>query len=246
MQIEQKNYWGPWATLGFGILIFIVFGIIQSGVIIAYGLYQKGWDTSAGLEAILKPIMLNGDAIAMAEIPAALIGVLLIVWLSAVRKPLTVKGYLDLSTPKLKDIFKWIGVIVLIIIAMEVLNTVLDRETPEFMTKVYESTTNLPLLLIAVTIAAPFFEEFLFRGFLLEGFRHSWIGTVGAVLFTSAVWAIIHAQYGAFEIATIFLIGIILAIAKLKTGSLYVPIAMHFFMNFMASVFMEVASRYPE
>ncbi len=246
MQSEQNNYWGPWATLGFGILVFMVFGIIQSAMIIGYGLHLKDWDSSAGLETILKPIMLNGDAIAMAEIPAALVGVLLIIWLTAVRKPLTVKSYLDLYTPKLKDILKWLGIMVLVIMAMETVNVILDRETPEFMTKVYESSTNLPLLLIAVTIAAPFFEEFLFRGYLLEGLRHSWVGTVGAVLFTSAFWAIIHVQYGAFEIVTIFLIGIILSIAKLKTGSLYLPIAMHFFMNLMASVFMELAKRYPE
>jgi membrane protease YdiL (CAAX protease family) len=46
-------------------------------------------------------------------------------------------------------------------------------------------------------------------------------------------------QYGWFEMINIFAIGIILAIARLKTGSLYVPIAMHMSMNLLASVAME-------
>jgi membrane protease YdiL (CAAX protease family) len=39
---------------------------------------------------------------------------------------------------------------------------------------------------------------------------------------------------------TIFFIGLLLAYAKAKTGSLYIPIAMHSFMNFVAVVEIEL------
>ena len=119
--------------------------------------------------------------------------------------------------------------------------TPLDRPTPEFMTRVYSSTQNLPLLWIAVAVGAPFFEEFLFRGFLLEGLSRSRLGLTGAILLTSASWAIIHMQYGWFEIISIFFVGIALCIAKLKSNSLYVPIAMHMLMNLVASIGMELS-----
>jgi membrane protease YdiL (CAAX protease family) len=49
-------------------------------------------------------------------------------------------------------------------------------------------------------------------------------------------------QYGWFEIISIFFIGILLGIAKIKTKSLYVPIAMHMLMNLAASVGMALGT----
>jgi hypothetical protein len=249
----QNNYkpqhWGFWGTVGFGSLVFIVFGILQSIILIAYGIYREGIDFSSGklgeseLKTIIEKFAYDGDLISLAEIPSAIVGVGLIVLFASMRKPFSVENYLQLRLPEspVKTIFKWIGIMMLIFVVMEGLNIFLERENPEFMTKIYSSTDNKLMLWIAVVVAAPFFEEFLFRGFLLEGLRYTRIGVVGAILVTSASWAIIHMQYGWFEIISIFFIGIIFAIAQLKTKSLYVPIAMHMFMNLMASMMMEVA-----
>ncbi|HIQ15929.1 MAG TPA: CPBP family intramembrane metalloprotease, partial [Leucothrix sp.] len=71
--------------------------------------------------------------------------------------------------------------------------------------------------------------------------KQSAVGLVGATLITASSWAIIHLQYGWYEIITIFLIGIVFAIAKHKTQSLYIPIFMHMLMNLTASVLMELS-----
>jgi len=184
--------------------------------------------------------LFNGDAIAIAEIPAAIVGVFMVIWFASMRKPLSATAYLELYKPTLKSLLKYLGLMILAMIIMEVINQGLARPTPEFMIKVYENTRNLPLLWIAVGVAAPFFEEFLFRGFLLEGLARS-IGVVGAILITSATWAIIHMQYGWFEIITIFFIGILFAVAKIKSNSLYVPVAMHMLMNLAASLGMQLS-----
>ncbi len=247
---HDLQHWGLWGTLGFGFLIFVVFGIFQSVILFAVA-FSKGLldldmlgKDKAYSEKAIEQLAYNGDLIAFSEIPSAIVGVGLILLFASLRKPFPVSNYLQLKMPKspIKTLFKWIAIMLLVFVVMEGINILLERETPEFMSKVYGSTNNKFLLWIAVAVAAPFFEEFLFRGFLLEGLRHTRMGVVGAILLTSASWAIIHMQYGWFEIITIFFIGIIFAIAQLKTKSLYVPIAMHMFMNLIASVMMEIGT----
>ena len=248
-ETNTPKHWGFWGTIGFGFLVFTVFGILQSSILIAYGIFREGIDlkernlNESELKNIIEKFAYDGDLISLAEIPSALVGIGLIILFASMKKPFTVRNYLQFHLPEspIKTILKWIGIMVLVFIVMEGANILLERETPEFMSKVYDSTNNKFMLWIAVAVAAPFFEEFLFRGFLLEGLRYTRIGVVGAILVTSASWAIIHMQYGWFEIISIFFIGIIFAIAQLKTKSLFVPIAMHMFMNLTASIMMEFA-----
>ena len=252
-ETSDNSYWGFWATLALTVLVFIIFSILQSLFLVGYMLVAEGVsisdvlqsDSTVSLESLLANYALNGDAISVSQIPAAIIGIALVILFvllrkNTVHKTTGIKDYLDLYMPKLKHLFLYLGLMILAMMLMEAINVWLDRPTPEFMTKVYSSTNNLPLLWIAVGISAPFFEEILFRGFFFEGLRNSTFGTLGAILLTSACWAIIHMQYGWFEIISIFFIGILLAIAKLKTKSLYVPIAMHMLMNLAASLSMQL------
>lgn len=240
---RSKNYWGPWSTLGFSFLTLAVFIILQTICFAAYIFFTK--DNSQDFRTAINNTVLNGDALSFAEIPAALTGVAMILLFAATRDHFSIKDYLDLHIPKLKPLLFYLALIILAMILMESINYIFDRPTPEFMIRVYSNTENIVLLWIAVSIAAPFFEEFLFRGFLLNGLNVPWFGnpmagTIGAVILTSASFAIIHVQYGWFEIISIFFIGLLLAIAKLRTGSLYIPIAMHMVMNLGASIMMEL------
>lgn len=247
---ENDHYWGIWSTIGLSLTIIVIFGLFQSLFLFGYIFIQEGEaftkallsDSSATLNNYIVKYAYDGDAISFAEVPAALLGIGLVLLFIIVRKKLTIKQYLGLYQPRIKPFLAFIGLMIIAMIIMEFVASVLEIDTPEFMSKVYNSTENLPLLWIAVGIAAPFFEEILFRGFLLEGLRRSFMGTVGAIIFSSALWALIHLQYGMFEIISIFLIGILLAIATLKTNSLYVPIAMHMLMNMAANVSMALSS----
>jgi len=246
---EPSKYWGLWGTIGFGFITFIVFGILQSVILIGYAItsgkinLEDLSNNESQFKKGIEDLAYNGDLISLAEIPSALVGVGLIMLFIYMKKTITLAEYLDLSNPlnPVRTYLKWIGIMLVVFVLMEVVTQLIEHETPEFMTKVYNSTNNKLMLWIAVAVAAPIFEEFLFRGFLLEGLRRTFLGVTGAILLTSASWAIIHMQYGWFEIITIFLIGIIFSVAKLKTESLYVPIAMHVFMNLTASIMMEFA-----
>jgi len=119
---------------------------------------------------------------------------------------------------------------------MEVVNQYTERPMPSWMVDSYKTAGVLPLFWFTLVIAAPIFEELLFRGFLFEGLRYSRIGNLGAIIITSALWASIHLQYELFEVVSIFLIGLLFGYAKIKTGSLYTSIIMHALMNLAATV----------
>jgi len=240
---KTHAYWGILPTILIGIMIFVVFAVIQTAGMYAY-IYNAEPNAFSQLSTLsveqLNQYLFNGDAISMGQIPAAFIGVALIILFVYIRKPLTIDEYLDLNIPKIKPLLLFIGIMILLLILMESINAWFDRPTPEFMTDVYSNTQNIPLFWIAVVIGAPFFEEFLFRGFLFEGLSRSKIGLPATIVLTSALWAIIHVQYGLFEIISIFFVGIVLCLAKIKSQSLYAPIILHMMMNLIASIGMHL------
>jgi membrane protease YdiL (CAAX protease family) len=73
-------------------------------------------------------------------------------------------------------------------------------------------------------VAAPIGEEFLFRGLLYRGMRVRWGVSVGAIG-SALIFAVLHVS--PLAIAGIFLIGVLLALAYERSGSLATPILMH-------------------
>lgn len=85
--------------------------------------------------------------------------------------------------------------------------------------------------LLAVVVVAPVAEELLFRGLLLEMLRQH-IGTVAAVVISSAVFALMHLQPAVMIDA--FLAGLALCYIYLLTRSIYASILLHIFNNAIA------------
>ena len=77
------------------------------------------------------------------------------------------------------------------------------------------------------------FEELLFRGFLLEGLRRSSLGETGAILLTSALWAVAHPG-SPVRWLELFICGVLMALARLRTGSTYLTIVVHCILNLVA------------
>ena len=92
------------------------------------------------------------------------------------------------------------------------------------------------MIWVAVIIAAPLFEETFFRGFLFKGFESSFMGPIGAVLVTAGLWAVIHLQYDAYGMASIFLFGLLLGAARVFTASLLVPLGLHAAASLVATI----------
>lgn len=85
--------------------------------------------------------------------------------------------------------------------------------------------------LLAVVIAAPVAEELLFRGLLTEMLRRH-MGSVAAVILSSAVFALMHLQPAVMIDA--FLAGLALCYIYLLTRSIYACILLHIFNNAIA------------
>ncbi|ACV28048.1 Abortive infection protein [Kangiella koreensis DSM 16069] len=85
------------------------------------------------------------------------------------------------------------------------------------------------LLFISVVLLAPIGEEYLFRGVLLSGLS-SRMRTISAILLSSVVFMAFHLleYYGYwFALVAIFLLGILLAMLRLRSQSMLVPILCH-------------------
>ena len=65
------------------------------------------------------------------------------------------------------------------------------------------------------------------RAFSSKCLRHSRVGPIGAILISSLAWSALHANYPLFDVTVIFLGGLLLGAARLKSDSLDVPLAMH-------------------
>ena len=226
-----RQYWGPWATLGFCLLLILVVPVVGGIALLGVALFIAGPDT-AGVAAYLR-----GS------------GVLWVLWIVAIaqcavvsgmvrfRRGETVRRYLALNKISYRTLMFWLGTTVLLIAVSDLLQMALNRPVvPAVMVEQYLKADNLPLLWSVAIIAGPVWEEVVFRGFLMAGFLNSRLGTAGSILLTTLPWAVLHTQYDLFGVASVFTTGLLLGVARIRTGSTITSIAMHAFGNLIATV----------
>ncbi len=236
----KNEYWGLGATIALSLLILLTFIITQTVVFILYAKSQFANHSAINETAFFNSLLSNGDAVSIAEISATLLAIIITFVLIHWRKQHSIEDYLYLHPISVRTLIKYLILMGIVIVFMSIISILSNHPTPQIMLDIYQSAKHPGLLLFALIIAAPFFEEILFRGFLFEGLRHSSLGFIATAIITSAIWAGIHLQYGLYEIVLIFFVGLLLAYSKAKTGSLYIPIAMHSFMNVVAIVEIEL------
>ena len=89
------------------------------------------------------------------------------------------------------------------------------------------------LLFALVSISAGCVEEFLYRGFLTWYFTTLW-GPVAALLASSAVFGLAHAYLGRAHVLRTAVVGLLLGLVVLASGSLWSAIAIHAAMDLVA------------
>ncbi len=148
--------------------------------------------------------------------------------------------YLALVWPQRRHLL--IGlVLILILVSLGDLSSYLSGNPviPPFVVEAYRSgrdSGTLPLLVVALAVAAPLAEEIVFRGFVFRGFAASAVGVAGAIVIPSAIWAVMHVQYETFYIVQIFLLGIVFGWLRWRTGSLWLTIVLHALINLASLV----------
>lgn len=229
--------WGIWATAGFSLIIiaaFLLTQIVASSVLVAMELQQN---PALDIDVYSESLATNGLLLAVATCAGMLTTVVLVGTFVRLRKPGTLMQYLHFYPVATRALVGWLSVILILALLWDLLTFLLGRPVvPPFIIAAYQSAGFVPLFWVALVMAAPVSEEVFFRGFLFEGIRYTRLGSAGAVIMTSLGWALVHLQYDIYEMTTVFVLGVVLALARLRTNSLYTTIAMHALVNFLATL----------
>jgi len=230
-----RKVMGPWMTLLLSFVTLVVFALLQTAVFIGFVAVRYAGDPAFDLNSFVLEAMYNGSVLSVSTLVTATLCTGLILIYVRFGSRSTVKDYLGLKPVAWKTVGFWFAVMALFVLLSDGLTYLLDRPvTPDFMVRTYATAGFLPLFVLALVVLGPLFEEVLFRGYMFAGLQHSRLGNPGAILVTAVLWAAIHLQYDIYGITTIFAMGILLGIARMKTGSLYLTFALHAAINLLA------------
>lgn len=233
----HSRSWGPWATLALGLGVAAAFVVVQ--IVVVGAIAARHATPGADPDALAAELGSNGAVLALATCATTLVCGALLWWLARLRG--TPAVYLGLTRPSRGTLVGWLAITALLGTMWDLLTKILGRPViPEFMLDAYTTAGSVALFWFAIVVAAPLFEELFFRGFLFRGLRASRLGASGAIAATAALWALIHVQYDAYEVGSIFAFGVVLGVARERTGSTTVAIAMHSLLNLIAMI--QVAS----
>ncbi|MCJ8320253.1 MAG: CPBP family intramembrane metalloprotease [Colwellia sp.] len=241
---ETNKPWSAKATLALTFLLCILYLIITI-VTLAIGAAIEvvslgGIAESAqtmGID-ISQKLALDGDFNAINYLVTALCLSSVIFYFASRRKVTTAASYLGFNKFPNKTMFINFNLAILVYFVFSYFaSNALGIETPQSIIDIYNTTDYLFLLLFVVVIAAPIFEELVFRGFIFKGLKNSPLGITGTIVITSILFTLIHAgQYDLTILAVLFPLAVILAIARLRSGGIYLPIYLHFVNNLYSSV----------
>ena len=149
------------------------------------------------------------------------------------------KQYLALRPFSLAVGMGMIGLLLIFMIGSQALTYMLDKSPLAFVDPLYQSVSSVWLLIFAMVIVAPIYEELIFRGILWSAIAEQFTsppdteyrGAIVASLVTSLIFAVIHLQYGIYEISTIVVLALLFCYARIKSGSLILPILLHIINN---------------
>jgi len=230
LSIAPSRPWRLGATLIFSGIIFSVFLLVQTLVVL--GILSMSTPRIPMHQAAQ-----NGWLITIATLVSSPICVVLILGIAKLRKQLSLREYLGLRRPPRRALLEWGLITVMCSMALDLLKLLADLPiVPPSMIETYETAHLLPLFYLAVVVVAPIFEELFFRGFIYQGIRYSFLGIPGAIVLPAILWGLIHIQYEWFDKVGIFIFGVVLGCARMRSRSTYVTIAMHALNNSLALV----------
>ncbi len=92
----------------------------------------------------------------------------------------------------------------------------------------------LAIRVLGIVVLAPLLEELVFRGLLFQVLLPR-VGPVPTVVGTALVFALAHGQYRGLDLAQVLVDGLLLGLARLRTGSTRVTFWMHVLGNALAA-----------
>jgi membrane protease YdiL (CAAX protease family) len=225
---ELPRVWGFWATLGWALGAFAF-----SFIVVIYGFSLGLWGR------IDKPTEVHNDpGFPLQTIVICSAQIMIVI--AAVREAGSPPGsYLGLDIPSRRDVLHGLAAYVAMLLTLELITSLLGRESVSpFMidpSRTAIQAGTLPLLWLAIVVAAPLGEEILFRGFVFRGWAASPLGVPGTIALTSVIFAIFHIQYDWWEMFQVFCLGVLLGWLRWRSGSTTLAIGLHMVANIVAT-----------
>jgi membrane protease YdiL (CAAX protease family) len=256
-QYEARNDHGLLRTVAYFVLGLLVLGLMQllAGFFVSW-LMGGGFLPVKG--ASTETQLLRSQGVVLGLFPANILSVAIVYWLARLRGQ-NASQALALTNPRL-GILGWIAVVIAFFVVVSVSSGVIlyaSNVNPLEYVPTADSVTDpnrqgglieatlaslaiqpvlFSLALFSTIVGAPVLEEVLFRGALFSAIRQSSLGSLGAILITSTLWAMIHAGAAPWMfVGLIFVMGLVLGILLMRFGSLWVPIICHCLWNTVTS-----------
>lgn len=141
---------------------------------------------------------------------------------------------LGLSAPAIGKAEPWILLFILWCVAEWAIPIFWPIEVdPDWLTRMEQLSLGEDL--IVSVLLAPVFEELLFRGAMFAALLRRW-GIWAAALVPSILWGILHMQYEWWGMASLAGAGVLLAMVRWKSGSLYLPLGLHAVWNLLVTL----------
>lgn len=218
--------WGLAATFGLTLVIWYSLELLQA----AMGLSMAR--VLVGMRLIEPAEVTAAMSFAVISCVSAVLCGALVIAAARLRDGMDARSYLGLAPVPGRELARWLIAIVVIVVQTDLVLYLAKGELlPAEWITIYRSAQSPALLWLALVVATPVFEELLFRGFVFAGIHASRLGGFGAVAITALIWTLAHGQQDPLEFAVIFIIGLTLGIARLRTGSILVTMAMHMLVN---------------
>ncbi len=220
--INSKKCWGLSSTLTITVLVFLIFSLLQTLVLIL---------CSSASDLISYEDVAYMHLGIISTISSIFASIVLILFIRLKNRD--IKYYLNLYFPPINTTILFLLMSFFVMSLMEYFSNLYPSIfDTDFVIESYRQAKSLPIFYLGVVFFGPIFEEFLFRGFLFKGLQKSIIGGHGAVFVSAILFSIVHVQYGIYILLfMMFPIAVLLGYARLKSGSLLLPILIHMINN---------------
>jgi membrane protease YdiL (CAAX protease family) len=221
-----------WDFLETTLVVLIADGVfnLAGGLVVALALSVYG-GTSTLSPAEFQALWLEGRWQGVGIIAAAL-PTIAVLWVAIRMAGREFAEYLALNWPTRRELLRALGVMAIVVLAESFVASFVGVQKPATDSYlVVGGTGGLLILLIGGCIAAPIVEEFVVRGFMFRGWSQSFLGPIGAIVMTSALWAMNHTQYDWYGRLEIFVMGLALGHFRWRSDSTWLTVVVHSTLN---------------
>ena len=224
------NAFRPVAAAAWSLAVMAVTAAVQLG----YSDYYLRQTTGSGMSLrSAHAAAVNGDLVAISGVIAMAAGLLALFTIVLEHNvPLAVQFPPDSDR---RNLLRWLGITLAAVAALDGVMWLARGHIagpPEL--ERYRAAMSPVLPWFAAIVVTPLFDEALFRGFLLPPLAASAPGRSGAVAIAAVIPAVAHAYDDPWRLASLVVLGCLYGAARLGTGSLAIPFAMHVLANVLA------------